>query len=77
MLYPSNPETLALQFVKSKESVTISIFTKKLDIPVSPAGVFVDTEQGFLAASPDGDFLKMIIYRKLHLSLQVLLAMMD
>ncbi|KAI4463178.1 exonuclease phage-type/recb c-terminal domain-containing protein [Holotrichia oblita] len=47
-------ETPALRFGKVKEAVAISLFEKQMNMKVLPAGLFVDTEYGFLAASPDG-----------------------
>lgn len=47
--------TPALQFGKDKEMIALHKFTAQCGIPVISTGVLIDVQNGFLAASPDGN----------------------
>lgn len=54
ILYPKSINTPAINYGKTKEHVAISHFEKVTGLSVRPSGLYVDVENGFLGASPDG-----------------------
>lgn len=46
----------ATQYGISKEKVAISLFEMKTGLKVKDSGIWVDLQDGFLGASPDGKF---------------------
>lgn len=58
ILYPKHITSAALEYGKVNEIVARQIFSEKTNNTVKESGLFVDTEHGFLGASPDGWYLR-------------------
>ncbi|KAK9708363.1 hypothetical protein QE152_g27231 [Popillia japonica] len=48
MLYATNIQSAAVKFACEREKMTLQKFATKYDISVAPAGLFVDTDYGYI-----------------------------
>lgn len=53
-LYPKKFTNKYVEYGKKNEIVAIKLFEKEKNLKVKPSGLYVDTEYGYLGASPDG-----------------------
>ncbi|KAK9685425.1 YqaJ-like viral recombinase domain [Popillia japonica] len=54
MLYATNIESAAVKFGCEREKMALQKFATEYDISIAPAGLFVDTDYGYIGVSPDG-----------------------
>ena len=57
ILYPAELCTSGVLYGKQKEAAAVKSFETMKQMQVTPAGLFVDIDHGYLAASPDGMYI--------------------
>ena len=54
ILYPSSIDTAAMKYGRENEKIAMKELAQKLNKEIKPCGLFIDIENPFLGASPDG-----------------------
>ena len=54
ILYPSSIDTAAMKYGRENEKIAREELALKLNKAIKPCGLFIDSENPFLGASPDG-----------------------